>query len=568
MPALRFRDPIRAISGSTVYPGASIEVREADDSLAPIYAEPAFQTPIPNPLKADAAGFFPPIYGSGYTPLTSIITDADGVEIIELEDWGNRPIAADDDPRDNAGSRMPGATRTFYQGDTTELAVIYSDSGLTTPADNPQVADENGLFDPVYIDSDLIYRVMLHKAPGNPAVKPAWGHNALKSYTGGVLVYDVELPQVPELPEGGLSGAILISINDYDYSHVAADGRFYNSTKELITDPRFYEGTYVPLPFEFLPRLRDAAQYETLVGFDYNGGLYDGTDFEGPFTIPPYPTEVLEQGWRARDATSGGFILKNIPSAMRIDTLYVVVDFPVGAEYNPVVNITVGSVTRQLDAAIDAPPAAHIGSWARPTVTDEKISINWVPEVPGNSQFSFAVIEAAYTLVGPYLLSVNDGLPIGYGSTGVSLQGRNLATATSITIDGVTQTLTDAGRRHPTFTLNRAGMNYGSHTLAIAGGGKGSEAEAILGPQDGWLHVDIGASLYADSSLRVSATPELAEDDQLAYSTEEEKLLISNDGSIVYYGAMPADVDAEVWSNGDWTTGQILLGAGSGNEDL
>jgi hypothetical protein len=177
-------------------------------------------------------------------------------------------------------------------------------------------------------------------------------------------------------------------------------------------------------------------------------------------------------------------------------------------------------------------------------------------------------LDLSYTIIGPYLVSVNDSLPIGKGSSGVPFQGRNLKTMTSATIDGVAQSLTNVGHWDVRFTLNRATLNYGPHTMQVSDGSTGSSAEAILAPQDGWLHTTIGAALFADIGLRVSATPELEEDDQVAYSTEDDKLLVNPDGSFVYYGAMPADIPAEVWSDGDWTEGEILLGAGSGNEDL
>lgn len=56
------------------------------------------------------------------------------------------------------GSPIVGAKLYFYEPGTTTLKTIYSDSGLTTPATNPAIADSTGRYSNIFLDG--IYRTI------------------------------------------------------------------------------------------------------------------------------------------------------------------------------------------------------------------------------------------------------------------------------------------------------------------------------------------------------------------------------------------------------------------------
>ncbi len=194
MAGILYRDPVRAISGGTIYPGARLSVFESDgETLAAIYADVALDIRLSNPLTADSAGRLPPIYAALGVELVARLVDAGGETVFEEAITPDlMPLAVyGTDPRDDRGELMPGATRTFYAEDTTELAIVWADDSLSEEQANPVQADEFGEFPAVYLDSDRRYRAVLHEAPGNPEVRPDVGYYAGKSYIGGRLIYDV-----------------------------------------------------------------------------------------------------------------------------------------------------------------------------------------------------------------------------------------------------------------------------------------------------------------------------------------------------------------------------------------
>lgn len=182
----QYLDPIRATDGAAIYPGAELTVTQAGLPVV-IYADPARTVPLENPLTANAAGRYPPIYVPEGT-YTASIPDAGIEQEIVV---GLLPLAFDQgQPMDDAGQPLPLAHRTFFQADTTELASVYTDEALSIPSDNPLPANEDGEFEPVYFDSAHRLRAQLHEQPGNPAFNPEEGYYARQSYIGGRLVYD------------------------------------------------------------------------------------------------------------------------------------------------------------------------------------------------------------------------------------------------------------------------------------------------------------------------------------------------------------------------------------------
>lgn len=194
MPIQPYREPVRAISGGSVYPGASLSVYDEEDALAAIYAESERITRLPNPIRADAAGYFPAIYVDPDEDHQCVLQDASGNEVFDLPTLGERSlvVVSDDDPRDAAGAPLPLATLTFLVSRTTELATVYGDDGFENALTNPVVANADGEFPDVYLPPGD-YRVQLHAAPGNPAHPPALAHHASKRHVGGTLIYDVEM---------------------------------------------------------------------------------------------------------------------------------------------------------------------------------------------------------------------------------------------------------------------------------------------------------------------------------------------------------------------------------------
>jgi hypothetical protein len=183
-----YLDPIRAISGGTVFAGAELTVTDGASAVT-IYADPGLTVKLPNPIKADSAGRYPPIYVPEGT-YTVEIPDASIDEEITV---GAVPLSFDQgQPKDDDGSALPNAVRTFFQAGTTELATVYSDSGLSTESDNPLEANSSGVFATVYFDPDERIRAQLHESPGNPAFNPYDGYWTRRGWVGGRLLADHE----------------------------------------------------------------------------------------------------------------------------------------------------------------------------------------------------------------------------------------------------------------------------------------------------------------------------------------------------------------------------------------
>lgn len=59
------------------------------------------------------------------------------------------------------GAVSPGAKANFYLTGTTTPTDTYTDSALATPHSNPVVADAAGVFEPIYLDPDITYKVTI-----------------------------------------------------------------------------------------------------------------------------------------------------------------------------------------------------------------------------------------------------------------------------------------------------------------------------------------------------------------------------------------------------------------------
>lgn len=70
-------------------------------------------------------------------------------------------------PLDTDGNLMPGAYIQFYLTQTTTDTDTYADADLSTPNDNPVVADAAGEFGVIYLNPSITYRAILYDADDN-----------------------------------------------------------------------------------------------------------------------------------------------------------------------------------------------------------------------------------------------------------------------------------------------------------------------------------------------------------------------------------------------------------------
>lgn len=246
MAGILYRDPVRAISGGVIYPGASLVVNEFGGERAAIYADAAHETPLPNPVAADSAGYFPPIYVAPDQDYGVVILSRDGTAIFsDTITPSLAPISISDaDSRDLSGRALPFGRKTFYAARTTELAVVYADEALTTPLANPVVANSAGEFPDIWVDASLQYRVLLKD-------------NADR------LIYDIEnaVPQPAAVPPTApvLSGEIVDDDGELTWTEAVspfgeiAGYRLYNATIGVLIfdseDPgirEYTDGHYEP----------------------------------------------------------------------------------------------------------------------------------------------------------------------------------------------------------------------------------------------------------------------------------------------------------------------------------
>ena len=106
-------------------------------------------------------------------------------------------------PLSSTGGALPGAYYNFYLSGTTTPAPVYQNGALTTPYPaialpfiaantlyNAAQGDGSGLFQPIYLNPLLVYRVQLYSSTG-------------------VLIEDVD-PYVPQMPSVG-NGQIILN---------------------------------------------------------------------------------------------------------------------------------------------------------------------------------------------------------------------------------------------------------------------------------------------------------------------------------------------------------------------
>lgn len=120
-----------------------------------------------------------------------------------------------------SGEAIPGALLGFFVSPGTTPAPTYSDQALTTPNSNPVVADGNGGFPSIFLDTSILYRVVLsYPSDGiNPPVE-IWTADPVSGaiFVGGGLV----LETVAVLQATSIAGSVnsLEVLNYYAYDGV------------------------------------------------------------------------------------------------------------------------------------------------------------------------------------------------------------------------------------------------------------------------------------------------------------------------------------------------------------
>lgn len=168
MSAVLFREQPRALSGAATLPGASMSFyAEGTDDQVAVYADRGRTIELPNPLVANAAARFPPIYFDLDAMPRVVLESAAGAEIWDEDPLQVFPGSDTNIPLDDVGGVMPLCVYTFWQHGTTELAQIFATSDLDgVQLDNPLSADSNGEFPDIWLDDALDYRVKLEHADG------------------------------------------------------------------------------------------------------------------------------------------------------------------------------------------------------------------------------------------------------------------------------------------------------------------------------------------------------------------------------------------------------------------
>lgn len=120
------------------------------------------------------------------------------------------PILIATNPADN--TRASGAKLYTRITGTNTPTATYSDAALTTPHTNPIVADSDGVFPAIYIDPDVIYRLILTDGSdaGNDPDQETnlWqdvvdNYGVFKDTTGYVTNYDITFFSGDAVPSNG-----------------------------------------------------------------------------------------------------------------------------------------------------------------------------------------------------------------------------------------------------------------------------------------------------------------------------------------------------------------------------
>lgn len=124
------------------------------------------------------------------------------------------------------GYVIPGALSYFYLSGTLTETPVYADADLTTPLENPVVANAGGKFPDIYMDPEVVYRNIITDADGevlddtDPLIQNGeGGEGGLRNtvYPEDFSSYDAE-NQTPAVLEAFASGANVLGVPGTTYT--------------------------------------------------------------------------------------------------------------------------------------------------------------------------------------------------------------------------------------------------------------------------------------------------------------------------------------------------------------
>ncbi|MGE4074977.1 MAG: IPT/TIG domain-containing protein [Reyranella sp.] len=156
---------------------------------------------------------------------------------------------------------------------------------------------------------------------------------------------------------------------------------------------------------------------------------------------------------------------------------------------------------------------------------------------------------------GPAVISTSSANPARSSSLTITGTGFGSSQGTgNVKIDGATQTVTAWSDTSITVTVVRGSTTkYGVsvNLVVTANGGASSSPYALtsLQPQSGWAYVNLGTP-NTTSSYRITASPDLASGDQLAYQTISGGVEVFTDATFSAGSGVTA-FDVEAWTTTD-----------------
>lgn len=179
------------------------------------------------------------------------------------------------------------------------------------------------------------------------------------------------------------------------------------------------------------------------------------------------------------------------------------------------------------------------------------------------AQTSWMAVIATFKLTGggstPAISSTSSASPANGGS--LTITGTNFGASQgsgSVTIGGVTQTVTSWSDTSITVTVSRGTNKYGAalNVVVTDNSANSSSPYALTGltPQADWSYVDIGTP-NTTAANRITSVPDLASGDQVAYTTQGGQVVVANDGTFSVSTGVRS-FDFEVWTSPDGWGGQ------------
>lgn len=164
----------------------------------------------------------------------------------------------------------------------------------------------------------------------------------------------------------------------------------------------------------------------------------------------------------------------------------------------------------------------------------------------------------------PSITSVSSATPA--NGSNLTITGTNFGAtqgAQTVTIGGTVCSVVSWSNTSVVVTVARGLNKYGVALNTIITGGNTFAGITGIQPQAGWSFINIGTP-NATASLRLTASPDIASGDQVAWDNKSSTVNVFTDATFSAGGAV-ANFDFEVWSTGSgWGTigTQSMLGVG------